>query len=126
MHLSKHNSVLHNDAFRYKRDTLHKHIQNELKEKDKIQNDLKKLTDRLATVNETICDKVVSRNRLDDTIRETESAFTKLAMGSENLLNFMKKVTGSIQPDILTTEINDSSECEKKKKQSKRTDASKR
>lgn len=43
-----------------------------MKEKDKIQLDLRKLTDRLVKVNETICDRVVARNRLDETIRETD------------------------------------------------------
>lgn len=111
--------------FRYKRDTLHKQILNETKEKDKIQNDLRKLTDQLVKVNEKICDKVVARNRLDETIRETETAFTNLAMGSENLLRFMKKVTASIQPELLSEESTETNESGKKKKQSKRTEASK-
>lgn len=94
-----------------------------MKEKDKIQLDLRKLTDRLVKVNETICDRVVARNRLDETIRETEVAFTNLAVGSENLLKFMKKVTATILPEISTESSNttdDSSGPKKKKNTSKK------
>ncbi|XP_060567810.1 microtubule nucleation factor SSNA1-like [Ruditapes philippinarum] len=114
------------DEMRFKRDTLHKHIQKEITEKDKLQSDLRRLTDRLVKVNETICDKVIARNRLDETIRETEAAFTNLAMGSESLLRFMKKVTASIQPEILSDTTTENTDTSKKKKQTKRTDASKR
>ncbi|KAL4228552.1 Sjoegren syndrome nuclear autoantigen 1 [Mactra antiquata] len=114
------------DEMRYKRDCLHKQILNEMKEKEKIQNDLRKITDRLVKVNETICDKVVARNRLDDTIKETESAFTNLATSSENLLQFMKKVTATILPEILTEESSQTEQSEKKKKHGRKSDTPKR
>lgn len=115
------------DEMRYRRDTLHKQILNEMKEKEKIQNDLRKLTDKLVKVNETICDKVVARNRLDETIRETEAAFTTLATGSENLLRFMKRVTADILPEIPTevsTNTSDESGSKKKKKNTSKTSES--
>lgn len=86
--------------FRYKRDQLHKQILVETKEKELVQADLKKLSEMLVKVNESICDKITAKTRLDEAVKDTEQAFTNLAKGSENLLKFMMQVTGEIMPLI--------------------------
>ena len=61
-----------------KRDELHKQILQEEEEKQKIQNDLRILTERLAQVNESLAKKIAMRNDYDRTISETENAYKKV------------------------------------------------
>ena len=60
-----------------KRDELHKQILDEEEEKRKLQNDIRILTERLAKVNQSLANKVASRNEFDKTIAETEAAYMK-------------------------------------------------
>ena len=61
-----------------KRDELHQQILNEEEEKQKIQNDIRILTERLAQVNEGLAQKISTRNDYDRTIAECESAYRKV------------------------------------------------
>lgn len=61
-----------------KRDDLHKQILQEEEEKQKIQNDLRILTERLSQVNESLARKIATRNDYDKTIAETENAYKKV------------------------------------------------
>ena len=61
-----------------KRDELHKQILQEEEEKQKIQNDLRILTERLSQVNESLARKIATRNDYDKTISETENAYKKV------------------------------------------------
>ena len=107
-------------CFRYKRDTLHRHVLGETNEKEHLQADLRKLSDALVKVNEKLCDTTMARCRLDQTIRDTEKALTNLAKGSENLLSFMIQVTNDIQPLIKEPETAMEPEPETKKRTSSR------
>ena len=60
-----------------KRDELHQQILQEEEEKQKIENDLRILTERLSQVNESIARKIATRNDYDKTIAETENAYKK-------------------------------------------------
>lgn len=92
-----------------------------MKEKENLQADLRKLSDALVKVNETICDKTVARNRLDQTIKDTEEAFTNLARGSESLLKFMMKVTNEIRPLIKEPETIEAEPETKKRSPSRKS-----
>ena len=61
-----------------KRDDLHRQILQEDEEKQKIQNDIRILTDRLAVINESLAKKIATRNDYDRTISETEAAYKKV------------------------------------------------
>ena len=61
-----------------KRDEIHKSILQEEEEKQKLQNDIRVLTERLAKVNESLAKKMASRNEFDKTIAETETAYMKV------------------------------------------------
>ena len=114
---------------RKRRDVLNKQILNDEKEKEKLQQDIRHLTNRLVRVNETLCDKVVARNALDQTIEQTNNAFQRLVSSSENLSAFMKKVTASIRPILAATDDRpeeDLSKEDKNKKKTKRPEGSKR
>lgn len=61
-----------------RRDELHRTILQEEEEKQKLQNDIRVLTERLAKVNESLAKKMASRNEFDKTIAETEAAYMKV------------------------------------------------
>lgn len=61
-----------------KRDELHQQILQEEEEKQKIQNDIRILTERLAQVNESLAHKIGTRNDYDRTIAECETAYKKV------------------------------------------------
>ncbi len=62
-----------------KRDEVHQQIVLVEDEKQKIQNDIRILTDRLAQVNESLAKKIVTRNDYDKTIAECETAYRKVS-----------------------------------------------
>ena len=64
-----------------KRDELHQQILQEEEEKQKIQNDIRILTERLAQVNESLARKIATRNDYDRTIAECETAYRKVQLG---------------------------------------------
>ena len=65
-----------------KRDELHKQILLEEEEKQKIQNDLRILTERLSHINESLARKIAMRIDYDKTIAETETAYKKVHLYS--------------------------------------------
>jgi len=76
-----------------RRDELQKQILDEEEEKNKLQNDIRILTERLAKVNESLSKKIASRAEFDRTIAETEAAYTKILESSQTLLNVLKSTT---------------------------------
>ena len=80
-----------------KRDDLHKSIVQEEEEKQKLQNDIRILTERLAKVNESLSKKMASRNEFDKTIAETESAYMKILESSQTLLNVLKRESHTLK-----------------------------
>ena len=73
-----------------KRDELHRQILQEEEEKQKLQNEVKALTERLSKVNESLARKMSARNEFDRTIAETEAAYMKILETSQTLLNSVK------------------------------------
>ncbi|XP_013406689.1 Sjoegren syndrome nuclear autoantigen 1 homolog [Lingula anatina] len=74
-----------------KRDALNKALEEEEEEKNKVQHDIRILTERLAKINESLSKKMASRNEFDKTIAETEAAYMKILESSQTLLNVLKK-----------------------------------
>ncbi|XP_077691963.1 microtubule nucleation factor SSNA1 isoform X1 [Eretmochelys imbricata] len=79
-----------------KRDELSHQIQQEEGEKNKLQNDIRLLTEKLARVNESLARKMATRNEFEKTIAETEAAYTKILESSQTLLNVLKKEAGNL------------------------------
>ncbi|XP_044295687.1 Sjoegren syndrome nuclear autoantigen 1, partial [Varanus komodoensis] len=79
-----------------KRDELSKQIRLEEEEKNKLQNDIRILTERLARINENLARKMASRNEFDKTIAETEAAYMKILESSQTLLNVLRKEAGNL------------------------------
>ena len=61
-----------------KRDELHKQVLTEEKEKKKIQIDIRRLTERLAKINESLAEKATTRTEYDKTISRLEAEYTKV------------------------------------------------
>ncbi|XP_076454552.1 microtubule nucleation factor SSNA1-like [Babylonia areolata] len=80
-----------------KRDELHRTILQEEEEKQKLQNDIRVLTERLAKVNESLAKKMASRNEFDKTIAETEAAYMKILESSQTLLNLLKRESQNLK-----------------------------
>ncbi|XP_075690965.1 microtubule nucleation factor SSNA1 [Rhinoderma darwinii] len=79
-----------------KRDELNRQIQQEEEEKNKLQNDIRILTEKLSRVNESLARKMASRNEFDKTIAETQAAYMKILESSQTLLNVLKRETGNL------------------------------
>lgn len=63
-----------------KRDELYKQILQEEEEKQKLQNDIRILTEKMAKVNESLAKKMATKNEFDRTIAETEAAYMKVSL----------------------------------------------
>lgn len=74
-----------------KRDEIHKQIVEEEEEKNKIQSDLRNLTDRLTKITESLSRKYAAQNEFDKTIGETETAYMKIIESSQTLVHALKK-----------------------------------
>ncbi|XP_073414376.1 microtubule nucleation factor SSNA1 [Dendrobates tinctorius] len=79
-----------------KRDELNRQIQQEEEEKNKLQNDIRILTEKLSRVNESLARKMASRNEFDKTIAETQAAYMKILESSQTLLNVLKREAGNL------------------------------
>ncbi|XP_068104762.1 microtubule nucleation factor SSNA1 [Hyperolius riggenbachi] len=79
-----------------KRDELNRQIQHEEDEKNKLQNDIRILTEKLSKVNESLARKMASRNEFDKTIAETQAAYMKILESSQTLLNVLKREAGNL------------------------------
>ena len=63
-----------------KRDELHQQILQDEEEKQRVQHDLRILTERLTEINDSLARKIAMRNDYDRTISETESAYRKVCV----------------------------------------------
>ncbi|BFZ20410.1 hypothetical protein BsWGS_23449 [Bradybaena similaris] len=80
-----------------KRDEIHRSILQEEEEKQKLQNDIRVLTEKLAKVNESLAKKMASRSEFDKTIAETEAAYMKILESSQTLLSVLKRESQSLR-----------------------------
>merc|ERR1711865_1124300 len=69
------------EDLREKREAINREIAREEDDKNKIQNDLKILTERLSRINDSLARKVAARNEYDQSIQETEAAYLKVRRG---------------------------------------------
>merc|ERR1711865_639813 len=64
---------------------------------NRIQNDLKILTERLSRINDSLARKVAARNEYDQSIQETEAAYLKILESSQTLLHVLKRESANLQ-----------------------------
>lgn len=61
-----------------KRDELNRQIKLEEEEKERLQHDIRVLSEKLSRVNESLAQRLAARATFDRTIAETEAAYTKV------------------------------------------------
>merc|ERR1712166_517007 len=79
------------EEMREHREVLNREIAKEEDDKNKIQNDLKILTERLSRINDSLARHVAARNEYDMSIQETEGAYLKILESSQTLLHVLKR-----------------------------------
>jgi len=84
------------EDLREKREQINREIAREEDDKNKIQNDLKILTERLSRINDSLARKVAARNEYDQTIQETEAAYLKILESSQTLLHVLKRESANM------------------------------
>ncbi|CAH8435255.1 unnamed protein product [Schistosoma haematobium] len=73
-----------------KRDQLQKAIIEEDDEKNRLQHDMRIISEKLAKINDSLSKKLVVRNSYDKAIAESQQAYSKLLENSYGLLNVLK------------------------------------
>ncbi|MEQ2187958.1 hypothetical protein GOODEAATRI_010075 [Goodea atripinnis] len=79
-----------------KREELNRQIRQEEDEKERLQHDIRVLTEKLSRVNESLAQRLATRANLDRTIAETEAAYTKILESSQSLLSVLKQEAGNL------------------------------
>uniref|UniRef100_A0A3B4TEF4 Sjogren syndrome nuclear autoantigen 1 n=1 Tax=Seriola dumerili TaxID=41447 RepID=A0A3B4TEF4_SERDU len=74
-----------------KRDELNSQIKQEEDEKERLQHDIRVLSEKLSRVNESLAQRLAARATFDRTIAETEAAYTKILESSQSLLSVLKQ-----------------------------------
>ncbi|XP_019744302.1 Sjoegren syndrome nuclear autoantigen 1-like, partial [Hippocampus comes] len=78
-----------------KREELSLQIKLEEEEKERLQHDIRSLSEKLSRVNESLAQKMAAHNTIDRTIAETEAAYTKILESSQSLLSVLKQQAGN-------------------------------
>ncbi|KAL0223416.1 hypothetical protein P9112_002806 [Eukaryota sp. TZLM1-RC] len=84
------------ETLREKREEIIRQIECEKQEKAKIQADLKVLTERLTSLNESIANKQAGLEDFTRTIEESQNAFNKILESSHTLLNVLRRETQTL------------------------------
>ncbi|XP_037547838.1 Sjoegren syndrome nuclear autoantigen 1 [Nematolebias whitei] len=79
-----------------KREELTRQIKQEEDEKDRLQHDIRVLSEKLSRVNESLSRRLAARTALDRTVAETEAAYTKILESSQSLLSVLKQEAGNL------------------------------
>ncbi|XP_073334808.1 microtubule nucleation factor SSNA1 [Pagrus major] len=79
-----------------KREELNRQIKLEEEEKDRLQHDIRVLSEKLSRVNESLTQRLAARATFDRTIAETEAAYTKILESSQSLLSVLKQEAGNL------------------------------
>ncbi|XP_070707063.1 microtubule nucleation factor SSNA1 [Pempheris klunzingeri] len=79
-----------------KRDELNCQIKQEEEEKERLQHDIRVLSEKLSRVNESLAQRLAARSTFDRTIAETEAAYTKILESSQSLLSVLKQEAGNL------------------------------
>lgn len=68
------------EDLRFKREELNRQIKQEEEEKERLQHDIRLLTEKLSRVNESLAQKQAARATFDQTLAESEAAYTKVCI----------------------------------------------
>ncbi|THD21539.1 Sjoegren syndrome nuclear autoantigen [Fasciola gigantica] len=105
--LSEHNKELTRriEDLCQKRDQIQRCILNEEDEKNRVQHDIRILSDKLAKINESLSKKIILRNSYDKTIAESEAAYSKILQSSHTLLAALKREQEDMGMNCVTSTL---------------------
>jgi len=97
-HLQNYNNQLVKciDEMREKRDTVAKKIAKLEEEKQKITKNIASLTTQLGNVEDLLTKNIKARDKYEQTIQETETAYMKILESSQTLLHVLKREQSKI------------------------------
>ncbi|XP_072309798.1 microtubule nucleation factor SSNA1 [Eucyclogobius newberryi] len=79
-----------------KREELNGQIRQEEEEKERLQHDIRILSEKLSRVNDSLAKRLAARATFDRTIAETEAAYAKILESSQSLLSVLKQEAGNL------------------------------
>ncbi|XP_015592633.1 Sjoegren syndrome nuclear autoantigen 1 homolog [Cephus cinctus] len=94
------------DELKTTRTNLQVQIDSEEEEKKTLEKEVERMTHKINQLSESLTKKAAARNDYDRTIRETESAYTKLLESSQLLLNMVKREADCLEQALHATESN--------------------
>nr|XP_046230729.1 Sjoegren syndrome nuclear autoantigen 1 [Scatophagus argus] len=84
------------EDLRSRREELNRQIKLEEEEKDRLQHDIRVLSEKLSRVDKSLQQRLATRATYDRTIAETEAAYTKILESSQSLLSVLKQEAGNL------------------------------
>eukprot|EP01111_Echinosteliopsis_oligospora_P018459 TRINITY_DN8479_c0_g1_i1.p1 TRINITY_DN8479_c0_g1~~TRINITY_DN8479_c0_g1_i1.p1 ORF type:complete len:113 (+),score=15.72 TRINITY_DN8479_c0_g1_i1:76-414(+) len=84
------------EELKERREEVNKVILREEEERSKIQHEIRRLTENLSRLNDSLNRKISARNEYDKTIKETEAAYAKIIESSQTLLSVLKRESNNI------------------------------
>ncbi|XP_026153573.1 microtubule nucleation factor SSNA1 [Mastacembelus armatus] len=79
-----------------KREELNRQIKQEEEEKERLEHDIRVLSEKLSRVNESLGQRLAALTTFDRTIAETKAAYTKILESSQSLLSVLKQETENL------------------------------
>lgn len=92
------------EDLRNRRNELNYQIQIEEEEKNKLQAQIRELSEKLVKTNESVARKIAARVEFDKTITDTESTFAKIVESSQTLLDLLKRESSQLRQRTMPAE----------------------
>ncbi|KAL9652746.1 hypothetical protein ABK040_010779 [Willaertia magna] len=88
------------EELRLRRDDMNKQIMKEEEDKQRIQNEIRILSEKLNRLNEGLSRKIQAKQEYERTLQETEAAYNKILESSQTLLHVLKRESASLSKKI--------------------------
>ena len=85
------------DSLREKRTAVEADIIRESKERDRLKEEIRVLTERFSQMSDSVAKKNANKEEYDTTIEEAETAYNKIMESSQTLLHVLKKEVKSLE-----------------------------
>ncbi|EFC40325.1 hypothetical protein NAEGRDRAFT_71898 [Naegleria gruberi] len=88
------------EELRLRRDEVTRQIIKEEEEKNRIQNELRVLSEKLNRLNDGLSRKLQAKQEYERTLQETEAAYNKILESSQTLLHVLKRESASLSKKV--------------------------
>lgn len=93
------------EEMKLRRMELQNQIDLQEEEKNNLQQEIEKMSFKLAQVNDSLAKKIAVRNEYDKTIADTELAYMKILESSQLLLNMIKREATTLDQTLVKTNV---------------------